>query len=256
MTRLLQVAKYGWIHAGQTGSARVPAFIDILIAYKRYGMWSNQYMQEKMYALGSAEKRAVGEKYAVANRVRDDWQRDFRENKKFLHKYMNTKYEFAHLRAKRNDAYRSRYNMGRDCLVEHSVEISRQHYLPGTIEIGDRVLLAKNCFLDYSGHLKIGNDVQITDGVHIITHDHKHHRAAGTACDYENNDIQTELVVGDGAVIGTKAVVLSSCHSIGRFARIGAGAVVTKDIPDFAVAVGVPARVVKINEPLNQSDVK
>ncbi len=59
----------------------------------------------------------------------------------------------------------------------------------------------------------------------------------------------TSLVIEDGAVIGSRAIIMPSCHRIGKHARIGAGAVVTKDIPDYAVAVGVPAKVVRFQEP-------
>lgn len=41
---------------------------------------------------------------------------------------------------------------------------------------------------------------------------------------------------------------MPTCHYIGKFARIGAGAVVTKDIPDYAIAVGVPARVIRFQD--------
>ena len=51
-------------------------------------------------------------------------------------------------------------------------------------------------------------------------------------------------VIGEGAMIGSGAKVLGPVR-IGRYASIGANAVVLTDVPDFAVAVGVPARVIK-----------
>jgi sugar O-acyltransferase (sialic acid O-acetyltransferase NeuD family) len=53
--------------------------------------------------------------------------------------------------------------------------------------------------------------------------------------------------VGDGTFIGTNATILPRVK-IGQWATIGAGAVVTKDVPDFAVVVGNPGRVVRIDE--------
>jgi serine O-acetyltransferase len=54
--------------------------------------------------------------------------------------------------------------------------------------------------------------------------------------------------IGEGALVGTGAKVLGPVR-VGRFASIGANAVVLSDVPDYGVAVGVPARVVKINRP-------
>lgn len=54
--------------------------------------------------------------------------------------------------------------------------------------------------------------------------------------------------IGEGALIGTGAKVLGPVR-VGRFASIGANAVVLSDVPDFGGAVGVLARVVKINRP-------
>lgn len=66
---------------------------------------------------------------------------------------------------------------------------------------------------------------------------------------WQDINIPTKLHICKGAYIGTHAIILDSCNYIGKCARIGAGAVVTKDIPDYAVAVGIPAKVVKfINE--------
>jgi acetyltransferase-like isoleucine patch superfamily enzyme len=53
--------------------------------------------------------------------------------------------------------------------------------------------------------------------------------------------------IGDGVWIGNNVVILPGC-TIGSFAVIGANSVVNRDIPDFAICVGMPARVVKIKE--------
>lgn len=55
-------------------------------------------------------------------------------------------------------------------------------------------------------------------------------------------------VIGEGAFIGGGAKVLGDIR-IGAFASIGANAVVLHDVPDYGVAVGIPARVVRINRP-------
>lgn len=59
--------------------------------------------------------------------------------------------------------------------------------------------------------------------------------------------------VGQGAMIGTGAKVLGNIR-VGRYVSIGANAVVLVDLPDYAVAVGIPARVVRINCPTEIPD--
>ena len=246
--RLKQVFQYGWKHAGEisriyfSGKKRARLFIDILSCFNKYGMWSNQYQKERFWALSAAEKKAVGIKYQQVNSKRELWLKDFYENRDFFIKYANVKYERSLLREKRNKAYSERYNAGKNLLVEYDVNISRQHYLDGTISIGDNVLLAKHVFIDYSGCVIIKDNVQLANGVIIETHHHEFHSDLSAP---KYSIIPTQLKVEEGVVIGSRAIILPSCHYIGKYARIGAGAVVTKDIPDYSVAVGVPAKVIR-----------
>lgn len=213
-------------------------------------MWTNQYVKEQFHLKSGKEKEEIGKKYLEKGKIRDSWQNDFVENRKFLNKYSDKKYELPLLREKRNLAYRQRYNMGNGCFIEYGVELTRQHYLPGTIKIGNDVLLAKNVFVDYSGNLIIENNVEITDSVKILTHHHPRHEASNVVKPtiHTEDAVQTDLMIRENVVIGSGAIILPSCNYIGKSARIGAGAIVTKDIPDFATAVGVPAKVVKINQ--------
>lgn len=173
---------------------------------------------------------------------RDAWQKDFVANRKFLVKYGNIRYEVGSMRDKRCQAYTKRFHAGKDLLVEYDVNISRQHYLDGTIVIGNNVLLAKHVFIDYSGGVEIKDDVRFTNGVIVETHSHLFHSDLSR----QKSELRTaKLIVERGAMIGSRAIILDSCNYIGLHARIGAGAVVTKDVPDYAVVVGVPAKVIK-----------
>ena len=136
--------------------------------------------------------------------------------------------------------------MGTGGNVSFDVLIDRKHFLPGTIRIGKRCLLGKHVHLDYSGFLEIGNDVQIAEGACVFTHYHKHHSSPNNADADLNNDVQTSLQISDGVVIGAHAIILPTCSFIGRFARVGAGAVVTKDVPDYAIVAGVPAKIIRM----------
>lgn len=246
MSRFFQVLKYGWYHAGeiqrQTGQSRLSIFWDIVVCYKKFRMWSNQYLNERFYRLNKRARLQIGFRYLQKGIQRDNWQKDFRENRKFLLQYSHKKYELANKRKERMIAYTKRFNAGKNLMVEYDVNISRQHYLDGTIKIGDNVLLAKHVFIDYSGEVDIRDNVQLTNGVIIETHHHPFHS------DYTKSRelvYPTSLVIDEGAVVGSRAIILPSCNRIGKHARIGAGAVVTKNVPDYAVAVGVPAKIIR-----------
>lgn len=250
--RIKQVMKYSWLHAGQISEeascnkGRIFLFCDIISCYRKYMLWSNQYLKERFWELDISEKDKVGLKYQEANRKRETWVKDFYKNRKFLAKW--SKYEIeasAKKREKRNAAYTQHFSMGKGCVVEYGVEFSRQHHLPGTLRIGSHITFAKNVFIDYSGEVVIDDNVKFGAGVAIESH----HRDLEAYKQGKDVNIPTPLHICESAYVGTHAIILDSCNYIGKYARIGAGAVVTKDIPDYAVAVGVPAKVVKM---LNQ----
>ena len=245
--RIRQVVRYGWLHAGQIskkeygGKNRISLFMDILSCYRKYGMWSNQYLKERYWELDKPKRAEVGLYYSDTNKKREDWVKDFYENRRFIAKW--SKYEIeadARKRELRNEAYIKRYGMGKGCIVEHGVELSRQHHLPGELKVGNYVRLCKDTFIDYSGGVEIGDYATLCYGTSIETHDHDW-MALGKG---EEISTPSSLKIGEGAMIGLHATVLNSCQYIGKYSRIGAGSVVTKDIPDYVVAVGVPAKVI------------
>lgn len=242
--RLKQLVQYGWKHAGQIScehlskKKRISTFIDILSCYNRYGMWSNQYLKERFWDLDKDQRKIIGNKYCETNRKRETWVKDFYENRAFYIKYGNIKYEKEALRAKRNAAYTKRYGAGKNLSVEYDVNISRQHYLDGKITIGDNVLLAKHVFIDYSGELILHDGVAIANGVIIETHTHHLERGRGGGA------IQSRLEIGDGVKILSRSYIADTCHSIGRYARIGAGTYVRNNIPPYAIVMGNPAKIV------------
>ncbi|MCD7859023.1 MAG: acyltransferase [Firmicutes bacterium] len=140
------------------------------------------------------------------------------------------------------------YHMGQNCHIGNNVEISRRHYLDGTLKIGNYVNFAHNVYLDYSGDVVIDDHAVLTDGVHILTHDHRFQHEAKTKYDFDDDAIKGNLEICYGAMIGTKSIITPTCHRIGRFSRVGAGAVVTHDVPDYAVVAGAPAKVIRYLE--------
>lgn len=248
--RIKQVLYYGWRHAKEAVALanthnRVWYYVDILLCYHKYRMWSNQYIAERFYELHGKAREAIGDRYRLEGRNRDIWERIDAENMLFYIKYSNVKYSYPASKYRRQTAYAERYHAGENLMVENNVFIARHHYLLGEISIGNNVYLASNVHIDYSGGVTIEDDVQITNGCIIETHAHCFH---GDWTKSKKDFTTNHLIIKEGAVLGTKSVILSGCSYIGINARIGAGAVVTKDVPDYAVVVGVPAKVLKINK--------
>ena len=89
--------------------------------------------------------------------------------------------------------------------------------------------------------ITLGKNVHITDGVRFETHD------GGTLLfrhKVPDLEITKPITIGDNVYIGNNVIVLPGV-TIGNNTVIGAGAIVSRDIPDNSVAVGVPARVIK-----------
>ncbi len=132
--------------------------------------------------------------------------------------------------------------IGRDVYVGHHAIL--KGYYRNRMRIGDGTWIGQQAFLHSAGGLTIGVRVGIGPAVKIITSSHE-----------LPGDVETpimdgairfaEVVIEDGCDIGTGAIVLPGVR-IGRGAQIGAGAVVTRDVPEGAIAAGVPAVVMRV----------
>ena len=92
------------------------------------------------------------------------------------------------------------------------------------------------------GPLIIGNDVMMGPEVVILTYSHKFDRL-----DIPMNDQGSyvdPVMIGNDVWIGTRSIILPGVK-IGNGVLIGAGAVVTKDVPDYAIVGGVPAKIIR-----------
>lgn len=243
MDRLMQVARYAWKQSKdlsrETGKSRISLFYDMLRCYRKYLMWTNQYMKEKFYSKSPEEREMIGQKYYETGQIRDVWQKDFRENREFFIKYSDIKYEKASLREERRKAYTERYHTGKKLAVEYDVHLSRQHYLDGKITIGDNVLLSKHVFIDYSGEVVLSNDVKLSAGV--IIESHRHVFVPG---DHKYEAVPTSIIIENGVWVGQNSVICEDTKFIGRYAQIGAGSVVRNPIPPYAIVIGNPAKIV------------
>lgn len=89
------------------------------------------------------------------------------------------------------------------------------------------------------GTITIGAHTMMGPDVMIITSDHRL-----TKDGFEKGFISKNVVIGDYAWIGARAIILKGVK-IGNHAVVGAGAVVTKDVPDYAIVGGSPAKILK-----------
>lgn len=116
----------------------------------------------------------------------------------------------------------------------------------GSITIGSHTHIQPRCvFSAYRGSIRIGSRVQIAPHCGLYPYDHG--TAPGEPISKQPLHTKGDIVIGDDAWLGFGVIVLSGVR-IGRGAVVGAGSVVTRDIPDGAIAMGVPARVVRMRD--------
>lgn len=146
--------------------------------------------------------------------------------------------------------------VGEDCVIDGSILM-----LGGQLEIGDRVIVNEGTRLICASGITIGSDVLISWGCTIVDSnmhsldskerlkDTKSARKAieshtmGKNVDYSSVK-SSPIVIKDRAWIGFNSIIMKGV-TIGEGAIIGAGSVVTKDVPDYAVVGGNPAQIIK-----------
>ena len=123
---------------------------------------------------------------------------------------------------------------------------------PFTCDFGNRVKFGKNVFINHSAILSASGGIEFGDGVmgapclRIATINHDF---------YERHTKYTygKVVIKKNAWIGMNVTICPGV-TIGEYAVVAAGAVVTKDVPDYAVVGGVPAKVIKMLNPYEQKE--
>lgn len=110
------------------------------------------------------------------------------------------------------------------------------------IKIGNNVGISQNCFFAAREMIEIGNDVIIGPGVSLFSENHNYERSDKLI--RLQGETRKAIVIEDDVWIGANATILAGVH-IGKHSVIGAGAVVTKDIPSNSVYAGNPARSIK-----------
>lgn len=111
--------------------------------------------------------------------------------------------------------------------------------------IGNNVGIAQNCFIQVRGKVIIKDNVILGPGVSIFSENHV----------FENPELPVSVqgetrigvVIEEGVWIGTRATILDGV-TIGKNSVVAAGAVVNKDVPDYAIVGGVPAKIIKLRK--------
>lgn len=131
-------------------------------------------------------------------------------------------------------------NIGKNCQYK---SLKSSFSYASNIKLGDNVYIGPEANFDGAGGIKIGNGVIFAPKVTIYSRTHNFNYNL-SALPFDNIMICAEVKIGDYVWIGANVIILPGV-SIGNGVIIGAGAVVAKDIPDYAVAVGNPAKVIK-----------
>lgn len=117
-----------------------------------------------------------------------------------------------------------------------SVHMACRYFSLKNLTIGEDTIIGWGCFLDGREKLSIGSHVDIASEVMIYNSEH----------DVSSEDFKAvngPVEIGDYVFIGPRAIILPNVK-IGKGAVVAAGAVITKDVPGFAVVGGVPAKVI------------
>lgn len=129
------------------------------------------------------------------------------------------------------------FYIGRNSVVE---SFSCINNAVGDVTIGDYTRIGLHCTV--IGPVAIGSHVNLAQGITVSALNHNFEDLEKRI---DEQGVSTSaIVIGDDVWIGANAVITAGVH-IGRHAVVAAGAVVTKDVPEYSVVAGVPAKVIK-----------
>lgn len=125
---------------------------------------------------------------------------------------------------------------GKNVNIEHGAVISSK------LSIGDNSGIGIDCVCN--GELTIGTDVMMAPECVIISRNHEF-SSIDIPMRLQGYQEIVPLEIGNDVWIGRRVMIMPGVRKIGNGVIIAAGAVVTKDIPDYAIVAGVPAKIIK-----------
>lgn len=131
----------------------------------------------------------------------------------------------------------SKITVGSNVIIGRNSSLSTELFEDGgTLSICDGVTIGNECTVDYTGGVVMEDNSHLAHGVLVLTHHH--------GMDYHNKPIGKPLCICESAFVGSRSIILHNCSRIGKKAIVGSGSVVTKDVPDFAIVAGNPAKII------------
>lgn len=116
-------------------------------------------------------------------------------------------------------------------------------------ELGEGLIVGNNvgfnhyCFIGVRGKVTIGNDVIFGPGVRIFSENHNISNVSLPI--RKQGAVRQDVYIGDDVWVGSNTIILSGVN-IGKGAVLAAGSVITKDITEYSIAAGVPAKIIKV----------
>ena len=130
--------------------------------------------------------------------------------------------------------------IGKHC----SLKGKRHITLEDSVRMGKGSEIGERCRISIANSLEIGEKVLLSPNVYITDCDHEYRNVDIPIIDQGIVQKGQKVSIGDGSYIGINAVIVGNVK-IGKHCVIGANSVVTKGVPDYCVAVGSPAKVIK-----------
>ena len=147
-------------------------------------------------------------------------------------------------------AHKSSY-IDSDAIVNNGVKIWHFCHVSSGAVIGENTNMGQNVYI--GNNVKVGANCKIQNNVSVYTGvELEDYVFCGPSCVFTNDitprskhpkksEYWQKTLVKEGASIGANATIVCG-NTIGRHAMVGAGGVVTKDVPDYALVLGVPAK--------------